>query len=112
MRVSLGKVAGGYQVIGNKGSVQYYMTLADSIAVDVTVSNFTTHEKGAELEGLLTNARSKPAPPLTLTFEFLDPKGSVLTTQPQPVPALNAGANQPVKLKDDMPGITAWRDHV
>jgi len=110
-RLTLAKVAGGYQLIGKKDSVLYYLTLADSIAVDVTVSNFTTHEKGAELEGLLTNARSKPAPPLTLTFEFLDPKGSVLATQPQPVPALNAGANQPFKLKVDVPGITAWRYH-
>lgn len=110
-RNTLAKVAGGYQMIGKKDSVLYYLTLADSLAVDVTVSNFTTNEKGAELEGLLTNARSKPSPALTLTFEFLDPKGTVLATQPQPVPALNAGANQAFKLKVDVPGVTAWRYH-
>src|SRR5260370_26366179 len=102
-RLTLAKVAGGYQLIGKKDSGLYYLTLADSIPVDVTLSNFTTHAKGAELEGFLTNARSKPAPPLTLTFEFLDPKVTVLATQPQPVPALNAGANQPFKRKVDMP---------
>jgi tetratricopeptide (TPR) repeat protein len=110
-RLSLAKVAGGYQLIGKKDSVLYYLTLADSLSVDVTVSTFTTNEKGANLEGLLTNTRTKPSPPLSLTFEFLDPKGTVLATQPQPVPALDAGANRPFKLKVDVPGITAWRYH-
>jgi hypothetical protein len=87
------------------------LTLADSLAVDVNVSNFTTNEKGAELEGLLTNTRSKPSPPLNLTFEFLDPKGTALATQPLPVLALEAGANRPFKLKVDQPGVTAWRYH-
>ncbi len=75
------------------------------------VDTFTVNEKGANLEGLLSNQRSKPSPPLGLTFEFLDPKGAVVVTQPQPVPALQAGANQPFKLKVDQPGITAWRYH-
>jgi hypothetical protein len=110
-RLTLAKVAGGYQLIGKKDSVLYYLTLADSLAVDVTVSTFTTNEKGAELEGVLTNTRSKPSPTLSLTFEFLDPKGAVVATQPQPVPALTVGANQPFKLKVDVPGITAWRYH-
>jgi tetratricopeptide (TPR) repeat protein len=110
-RLTLAKVAGGYQLIGKKDSVLYYLTLADSLSPDVTVSTFTTNEKGADLEGLLTNPRSKPAPPLSLTFEFLDPKGTVVVTQPQAVPALTAGANQPFKLKVDRPGITAWRYH-
>ena len=110
-RLTLAKVAGGYQLLGKKDSVLYYLTLADSIPVDVTVSNFTTTEKGAELEGMLTNARSKPSPGLNLTFEFLDPKGGVVTTQPQAVPALTPGKNQAFKLKVDVPGVTAWRYH-
>ena len=110
-RLTLAKVAGGYQMIGKKDSVLYYLTLADSLSPDVTVSTFTVNEKGANLEGLLSNQRSKPSPPLGLTFEFLDPKGAVVVTQPQPVPALQAGANQPFKLKVDQPGITAWRYH-
>jgi tetratricopeptide (TPR) repeat protein len=110
-RLTLAKVAGGYQLIGKKDSVLYYLTLADSLAVDVTVSNFTVTEKGAALEGVLTNARSKPSPALTLTFEFLDAKGAVVATQPQPVPALTVGATQSFKLKVDGPGIAAWRYH-
>ncbi len=47
----------------------------------------------------------------TLTFEFLDAKGSVMATRPQPVPALTPGANQPFKLKVDVPGSVAWRYH-
>lgn len=110
-RLSVAKVVGGYQLIGKKDSVLYYLTLADSLSVDVTVSTFTASEKGAVLEGVLTNPLTKSSPALSLTFEFLDPKGTVLSTQPQPVPALAAGANQPFKLKVDVPGITAWRYH-
>ncbi len=110
-RLTLAKVAGGYQLIGKKDSVLYYLTLADSLSVDVTVSNFTVNEKGAEVEGLLTNTRTKPTAPLNLTFEFLDPKGTVVATQPQPVPALEAGANQKFKVKVDVPGVTGWRYH-
>jgi tetratricopeptide (TPR) repeat protein len=110
-RMTLAKVAGGYQLIGKKDSVLYYLTLADSLPVDVTISRFAATEKGAELQGLLTNTRSKPSPALNLTFEFLDPKGTVVATQVQAVPALKAGANEPFKLKADVPGITAWRYH-
>jgi hypothetical protein len=110
-RLTLAKVAGGYQLIGKKDSVLYYLTLADSLSPDVTVSTFTANEKGANLEGVLTNPRSKPAPALGLTFEFLDPKGAVVDSEPQPVPALPAGANQPFKVKVERPGITAWRYH-
>jgi hypothetical protein len=110
-RLSLAKVAGGYQLIGKKDSVLYYLTLADSLSVDVTISNFTANDKGAQLDGLLTNTRTKPTAPISITFEFLDPKGTVVATQSQPVPALDAGANRPFKVKVDQPGVTAWRYH-
>jgi hypothetical protein len=110
-RLSVAKVAGGYQLIGKKDSVLYYLTLGDSLSVDVTVSTFTANEKGAVLEGVLTNPLTKRSPPLSVTFEFLDPKGTVLATQPQEVPALEVGANQKFKVKVNVPGITAWRYH-
>src|SRR6266545_3376046 len=43
-RLSLAKIAGGWQLLGKKDSVLYYLTLADSLPVEVTVGTFTTNE--------------------------------------------------------------------
>jgi tetratricopeptide (TPR) repeat protein len=108
-RLSLAKIAGGWQLLGKKDSVLHYLVLADSLPVEVTVGSFTTTEQGAGLEGLISNFHSKPSPPLKLTFEFMDGKGNVVASVPQEVPAVDAGANQSFKLKSTLPGIVAWR---
>ncbi len=108
-RLTLAKLAGGWQLLGKKDSVLYYLTLADSLPVEIAVGNFSTSETGAQLDGLFTNFRSKPSPPLKITFEFLDATGAVVASQPQDVPALDPGANQSFKLTAAQPGITAWR---
>jgi len=108
-RLSLAKIAGGWQLLGKKDSVLYYLTLADSLPVEVTVGTFTTNEQGAGVEGLFSNFHAKASPPLKLTFEFVDGKGNVVATVLQDVPAVEAGGNQSFKLKADQPGIAAWR---
>jgi len=108
-RTSLAKIAGGWQLLGKKDSVLYYLTLADSLPVEVTVGTFTPTEQGAGLEGLFSNFHTKPSPPLKLMFEFMDGKGNVVASVPQEVPAVDAGGNKAFKLKADQPGIVAWR---
>jgi tetratricopeptide (TPR) repeat protein len=108
-RSTLAKVAGGWQLLGKKDSVLYYLTLADSLPVEITVGTFSTSEKGGQLEGLFTNVRPKPSPPIKITFEFVDATGAVLASQPQDVPSLDPGANQAFKLVAERPGIAAWR---
>lgn len=108
-RLTLAKMAGGWQLLGNKDSVLYYLQVADSLPVEITVSNFTPKDSAATLDGLVTNFRSKPSTPLNLTFEFLNGKGDVVTSLPQTVPALDANANQSFQLKAKGPGIAAWR---
>ena len=108
-RLTLAKIAGGFQLLGKKDSVLYYLQLADSLPIEVTVGNFITSDKGAELSGLFTNFRSKGSAPLTITFEFLDKTGAVVASKPQEVPALGAGANQSFKVTADQPAIAAWR---
>jgi tetratricopeptide (TPR) repeat protein len=108
-RSTLAKLAGGWQLKGKKDSVLYYLTIADSLPVEITVSSFTPTEKGATLEGHMTNFRPKASPPVKLTFDFLDAKGNVVTTQAQDVPALDPNADQEFKLKVDQPGVVAWR---
>lgn len=108
-RLSLAKVAGGWQLLGKKDSALYYLTVAESLAVDVSVGKFSVNDQGAGIEGLITNFHTKPSPPLKLMFEFVDGKGNVIASVPQDVPAVDAGANQPFKLKTDQPGAMAWR---
>jgi tetratricopeptide (TPR) repeat protein len=108
-RMTLAKIAGGWQLLGKKDSVQRYLTLADSLPIEVTVGNFSTTEKGAVIEGLFSNFHSKPSPTLKVGFEFLDATGAVVASQPQDVPVLAVGSNQAFKVTVDKPGITAWR---
>jgi len=108
-RLTLAKIAGGFQLLKQKDSVLYYLQLADSLPVEVTVGNFIANDKGAELTGLFTNFRSKASAPLTITFEFLDKTGTVVASKPQQLPALDAGANQSFKVAADQPTVVAWR---
>ncbi len=108
-RLTLAKVAGAWQLMGKKDSALYYITLADSLPVEVTVGKFVTNEQGAVLEGLFTNFHSKPSRPVKLTFELVDGKGNVVASLPQDAPAVDAGANQSFSLKTDQRGILAWR---
>ena len=108
-RSTLAKLAGGWQLKGRKDSVLYYLQVADSLPVEITVSSFTPAEKGATLEGQMTNFRPKPSLALSITFDFLDGKGNVVATQSQSVPALEPSASQEFKLKVDQPGVVAWR---
>jgi len=108
-RLTLAKVAGAWQLVGKKDSALYYLTLADSLPVEVTVGRFTTNEQGTVLEGLFTNFHSKPSPVVKVTFELVDGKGNVVASLPQDAPAVDAGGNQSFKLKTDQKGIMAWR---
>jgi len=108
-RSTLAKLAGGWQLKGKKDSVLYYLTIADSLPVEISVSSFTLTEKGATLEGHMTNFRPKASAPVKLTFDFLDAKGNVVATQAQDVPALGPNADQVFTLKVDQPGVAAWR---
>jgi tetratricopeptide (TPR) repeat protein len=106
---TLAKLVGAWQLVGRKDTVLRYLQIAEALPFEVAVSSFSTTDKAATVEGLVTNGGSKPSTPVKLTWEFLDAKGGVVATQAQDVPAVNAGANSGFKLKADGAGIVAWR---
>jgi tetratricopeptide (TPR) repeat protein len=108
-RSTMAKLVGGWQLKGKKDSVLYYLTIADSLPVEVTISRFAPTEKGASLDGQMTNVRPKASPPVKITFDFLDAKGNVVATQSQDVPALEPNASQEFKLRVEQAGVVAWR---
>ena len=108
-RNTLRMVAQGWQLKTKADSTLYYLRLADSIPVDVTVTGLTSDEHDATLRGLITNFHPKANPPLTLLFEFLSAKGDVVTTATQAVPAIQPNGSQPFELKATGERIVAWR---
>ena len=108
-RSTLAKLAGGWQLKGKKDSVLYYLQVAESLAVEITVSSFAVSEKEATLDGRVTNFRSKASAPLSIAFEFLNAQGEAVGTQTEPVPALEPNASEEFKLKVEHPGVVAWR---
>jgi tetratricopeptide (TPR) repeat protein len=95
----------------NKAAVQ-----ALSLPVTISITQFAPTAAGASISGTATGreaqtAQGKPiaAAPVSVIFEFLDPKGTVVANQEVQIPALKTGQSQPIAAKADGAGIAAWR---
>lgn len=108
-RSTLARLAGAWQVKDKKDSALYYLTLADSLSLEVAVGSFTPDEHGAKLGGLFTNLKPKPTAPTTITFEFLDAKGAVVASDRQDVAPVDPSGNRAFDIKATGAGIVAWR---
>jgi tetratricopeptide (TPR) repeat protein len=87
-----------------------------SLPVTVEIKQFVPTATNATITGTATgrevqNAQGKPvAPtPVTLIFEFLDAKGTVLAPQEVQIPPLKAGESHPIEAKAEASGIVGWR---
>lgn len=87
-----------------------------SLPVTVAVKQFAPTATSATITGTATGrevhtTQGKPvAPtPVTLVFEFLDAKGTVLAPQEVQIPALKTGESQPIEAKAEVDGIVGWR---
>jgi tetratricopeptide (TPR) repeat protein len=99
------------ETLANKTAVQLL-----AMPTTVKVTQFAPTAQGATITGTATGregqtAQGKPlvAKPMTLIFEFLDPKGAVIANQEVAIPAVKAGESQPVEAKAQGAGIAAWR---
>lgn len=107
---SIKMMAYAQQANGKVDSTLYYLRLHDSTLVgDVTISQFDSTDGGRDLRGLVTNPRSSGSPPLTLVFEFLDNKGTVVSAENVQVPAIEPGQSAPVEVHARGSTIVAWR---
>jgi tetratricopeptide (TPR) repeat protein len=87
-----------------------------SMPITVAVSQFAPTAAGASIAGTATGREAqtpqgKPvaAAPLTLVFEFLDAKGTVVANHEVQVPALKPEQTHPLQVQAQGAGITAWR---
>jgi hypothetical protein len=84
--------------------------------ITISVTQFAPTASAASITATATGreaqtAQGKPiAPaPITVIFEFLDAKGTVVGNQEVQIPALKAGQAQPIEAKAEGAGIAAWR---
>lgn len=87
-----------------------------SMPITIAVTQFAPTAAGASITGTATGreaqtAQGKPvaAAPVTVIFEFLDPKGTVVANQEVQISALKPGQSQPIEAKAQGAGIAAWR---
>ena len=111
-RATLHMMAQAWRLKGQGDSTLHYLQIADSIPLEVTVSNFAGDEHGATLTGLFSNPRAKPTPSLKVTLEFLNAKGDVVATETPNVAPIGPGENRAFELKPKGEGIVAWRYHL
>jgi hypothetical protein len=95
----------------NKAAIQVL-----SMPITISVTQFAPTAAGASITGTATGreaqtAQGKPvaAAPVTLIFEFLDQKGTVVGSQEVEIPALKPGQAQPIQAQAQGAGIAAWR---
>lgn len=99
------------EVQANKSAIKVL-----SMPITVVVSQFAPTASGAAITGTATGREAqtpqgKPvaAAPITLVFEFLDPKGTVVANQEVQIPALKPDEARPIEAKAEAAGIAAWR---
>jgi tetratricopeptide (TPR) repeat protein len=87
-----------------------------TMPITVEITQFAPTAQGATINGTATGREAqtpqgKPvvAKPMTLVFELLDAKGTVVANQEVPIPALKPGQSHPIEVKAQGAGITAWR---
>ena len=109
-------LANGQRMAKKEAQANKTATRVLSMPVSVTVSQFAPTAEGATITGTATGreaqtASGKPVTPaaMTLIFEFLDVKGTVVASQEVQVPALKVGASQPIQASAKGAGIVAWR---
>jgi tetratricopeptide (TPR) repeat protein len=85
----------------------------DSLVLEITVSRFNPRDSSASIRGGVQNLKDREHAPFTLTIEFLNARGEVVTAEHVDVPALNAtgspGQAYDFNLQATGRGIMAYR---
>ena len=103
-------VAQAFALQKQNDSALHYVVLADSLLpIDVNVGRFSPEEQKASLNGVIANYHGQATAPLSLIFEFLDAKGTVVATQNVEVPAIQPDGSHAFEVQAIGTGIAAWR---
>lgn len=96
-------------------SLEVYLRMA-ATSVSIESVKVQASSSGATLTAIArgrdpSDADGKPVSPsaTTVTFEFLDRSGGVVSSAAVSIPAIASGATQPLTVKGTGAGIVAWR---
>jgi tetratricopeptide (TPR) repeat protein len=109
-------LANGQRMAGKEAQANKSAIKVLSMPISVSVTQFAPTAAGASITGTATGREAqtlqgKPvaAAPMTLVFEFLDTKGTVIANQEVQIPALKPEESQPITAQAQGAGIAAWR---
>jgi hypothetical protein len=108
--------AQGYKFAKNTDKVVEAITAREALPVNVEIEKLKVTGPNVSLTGKATgreahNSANKviPPAPTTIVVEFLDEKGTVVSTQEMTIPALQPAATQPIQVDAKADGVKAWR---
>lgn len=103
-------LATGYQLQHMDDSTIAAVDRLQKMKFDVTVGSFHITDSGAELKGVITNAKDSAAADVpTLKFQFVDTAGDVVATDSVPAQHLDKGGSAAFTVKGTGEKIAAWR---
>jgi tetratricopeptide (TPR) repeat protein len=109
-------LANGQRLAKKETQANKTATRVLSMPVTVSVAQFAPTAAGASISGTATGrealtlaGKRVTAAPLTLVFEFLDAKGTVVANQEVEIPALKPEQSHPIQVQAQGAGISAWR---
>jgi tetratricopeptide (TPR) repeat protein len=111
-------VAARYNAIAHayRDSTLQVLLHLHALALEVTMSRFEPRDSGASIRGAVQNLGNQEHAAFTITIEFLNVRGEVVTSEHVDVPALNAtgspGQAYDFSLQATGRGISAYRAKV
>ncbi len=114
--INVKMLAEGYRSSNNQDKLIATVEKLVAMETNLSVDAFAMSAEGAKLTGTATGLEATtpggkplPAAAKTVTVEFVNDAGAVVTTKEVVIPALKAGESQPFTVEVVGAGITGWR---
>jgi Tfp pilus assembly protein PilF len=91
----------------NDSTLKYFQKYKE-LPIVVTITQFATDSTSATVAGTVANRGTTPKP-VSLTFQLLDPSGTVVATQTVPSTTVAPGGSQPFSFKASGAGIAGYK---
>ncbi len=106
----------GYRLTNDQANLLKTVEKLFAMPTSLSMDSFSHTTGGAKLVGVATGRQAQttsgnnlPAAATTITIEFVDGAGAVVTTQELSVPALQPAAKHPYSVEGTGEGIVGWR---
>lgn len=84
-------------------------TAISDVMLTPSATGATLSAKATGRKAMNSSGAAVAAKPVSISVEFLNADGAVITSQTVAIPALEEGAEHPISITAEGPGIVAWR---